>query len=342
MKIIVDVMGTELGALPILEAVRQYQTANPTLKFVFVGDEQNIRSILQTFEPALPAVNYEIKHASDVIEAEEGVLAIKRKPNASLVIAFQLLQQNYGHALISGGSTAHFVAASHLMIPKLPFVKKPGYMVFIPTIQDDKLTTVVDVGANLNNSAYDLFLYAFLARCFVKNIFQVPNPQLGVINIGSESSKGKLFQQEVYQLLKKQPELAFVGNVEPNLLLKGAVDILLCDGYSGNLVLKTAEGTATYLFQTLKATLTTNLNTKLKALLLKKSLLQLKEKFDYRNYAGAVMIGLEKLVVKTHGGADTKSFYSALKTLHDACQKKVITQFNDLLHHHQQEINKIT
>ena len=342
MKLIVDVMGTDLGALPILEALHRYIAEEKMTKLVLVGVKAQIETILATLEPAIPAANYEIIAADEVIHADDGVLAVRRHPQASLVVAFRLLQQGYGNALISGGSTAHFVAAAHLMIPKLPLVKKPGYMVFIPTVKAGKLVTAVDVGANLNNSAYDLFVYAFLARCFVQNVFQIPEPQVGLVNIGTESSKGQAFQQRAHQLLTAASELHFLGNVEPSQLFAGNADILLTDGYSGNLVLKTAEGAAAHLFQTLKETLKSNWATKMKAALLQKSFQTLKEKFDYRNYAGAVMIGLEKLVVKTHGSVDAKSFYSALKTLTVAYNNKVMVQFADWLATHEEQLKQIT
>ena len=321
-KIAFDLEGTDKGIKPGLEAVDIYCKKNNDTFFYLLGNKQNIKKEMKNFNISNDL--FEIIHCKDFIKMDDPLMAIRRKKDSSMLKALEMVKSKKVNACLSGGNTSCYVLGSHLLIGELEGIKRPGFMVFIPTAKNKHLFTLLDVGANIECSSNDLYIFAKMADIYWKTIFNKKMPSIGLLNIGSESHKGPEYLKETYKLIKDDKNLNFYGNIESRELLEGKVDIVVTDGYCGNMVLKAMEGAASVLFKEIKKIFTSSLKNKLKALIVKRNLLNLKEKFDYKNYAAALVMGCKEVVVKTHGSSDAKSFLSAIKTTKKACENKLI------------------
>ncbi len=329
-KIMFDVMGTDKGIKPALLAACRFLNENSNLFITFAGDAQAIKKVLKSL--MINAAQYDVLNCKDVITMEDGILAVRRKPQASMAVALKTFQQDQAYAFIlSGGSTASYVAGVQFVLKKISAVNKLAYAVFIPTIIERKVFLMLDVGANLNASAEDIAQIALLGGEVYKTMFPVPHPRIGLVNIGTEPKKGTAMHQKAYQLMKAHQAINFQGNVEPKALLAGMIDVAVCDGYTGNLVLKAMEGTFKHLTQVIKKQITANLKRKLAALCLRKAFRDVKNVFNYKNYAGALILGAQRLAIKTHGSADEQSFYAALNIGYQWHQSHLIKNINQLL-----------
>jgi glycerol-3-phosphate acyltransferase PlsX len=235
MKLAVDVMGFENNINEAILACRDFQRHNKNVSFILVGKEDKINPLLKKSD------GFVVHHANDIIKMDDDPMGALRKTNTSMYQAIQLVADNKADGVLSAGSTTVYVALVYYLLKLIPGINKPAFMPFLPTANGRGLT-MLDVGANKTCNGKDLYQFAVMAKIYcqlIRNIFQ---PEIGIINIGTEDNKGFDYHQEAHQLLKQDKQLNYVGFVETRNLLKGEIDIAITDGYTGNITLKALEG----------------------------------------------------------------------------------------------------
>lgn len=316
-KIVIDMMGGDNGINATIEASKKFIEENQNDSFILVGDETKLRDFL-VFK------NVKIVHSTKVVEMDAEPLSVLKDKESSLMIASKELLDNDYDALLSAGSTGGLVAVSTLKIGRLKGVKHPALVSALPTKIENKKVVVLDLGAFIDIEASDLITFAKLGKVYNSIVFNNENPSIYQLNNGTESHKGKKINQEVYQTLINDKSLNFKGNIEGRDALNGEVDVLITDGFSGNIFLKTVEGTAKLMSNMLKEAFKSSLSTKIGYLFLRKAMKKFKSKMDYKSVGGAMLLGVNKVVVKAHGSSDAKAFYSALKQTKKMCDENLI------------------
>jgi len=241
-------------------------------------------------------------------------------------LAFSNIKAGEADAVLSAGNTGALLAAGLLVVGRIKNIDRPGLMSSLPTI-DGKGFNMLDLGANAENTAHHLHQYAILGSFYAKNVRSVAHPRIGLLNNGTETTKGDPLRKETFALLAADETLNFIGNVEARDLMNGVADVVVTDGFTGNAVLKSIEGTALGIMEQLKTSIKqAGLRAKLGALLLKNSLYDLKDSLDYSGADGAVLLGLKAPVVKCHGSSDAKSVYYTIKQIRIMLETDVVGQ----------------
>ncbi|HEU5141193.1 MAG TPA: phosphate acyltransferase PlsX, partial [Bacillales bacterium] len=294
MRIAIDAMGGDDAPKAMVLGAQQAVQTYSDLEIVLVGDESKIRPYLS--DPS----RIELIHTNEAISAEDSpVQAVRSKKEASMVLAAKEVKEERADACISAGNTGALVTAGLFIIGRMKGISRPGLAPTLPTT-DGKGFLLIDVGANADAKAEHLYQYAVMGSIYVEKVRGIKNPRVGLLNIGTEEGKGNRLSQDSFDILKDAP-VNFIGNVESRGLMEGAADVVVCDGFSGNLVLKTMEGTALSLFSLIKRELTKTTIRKLAAAVLKPGLSGVKDTVDYSEYGGAALFGLSAPVVKAHG-----------------------------------------
>ncbi|MDF2683428.1 MAG: phosphate acyltransferase PlsX [Brevibacillus sp.] len=307
MRIAVDAMGGDNAPRSTVQGALAAIKENPSLTVVLVGDEQGIRSHLPGEIPA----NIEIVPTSEVIETDdEPVKAVRRKKNSSLVVAVQMARENLVDAAISAGNTGALMTAGLLYAGRMEGIERPALAAFIPNIKG-RVTLTLDVGANMDAKPDHLLQYALMGSLYAERVLGFDRPTVGLLNVGTEEGKGNELTKAVFPLLA-ETDLNFVGNVEARDVLQGACDVLVCDGFVGNVLLKAVEGSASTIFSQLKQEFTSSLINKVGAAILKPGLIRFKKRMDYAEYGGAPLLGLRSPVIKAHGSSDEKAIKNAI------------------------------
>ncbi|MCI7677813.1 MAG: phosphate acyltransferase PlsX [Streptococcus orisratti] len=325
MKIIaVDAMGGDHAPQAIVEGVNRAIAEFKDIEIQLYGDEAKIKQYLTATE------RVSIIHTDEKINSDdEPAKAIRRKKKASMVLGAQAVKEGQADAVVSAGNTGALLAAGLFVVGRIKGVDRPGLMSTLPTL-DGKGYDMLDLGANAENTATHLHQYAVLGSFYAKNVRNIDKPRVGLLNNGTEDTKGDPLRKETYALLAADTSLNFVGNVEARDLMNGVADVVVADGFTGNAVLKTMEGTALNLMGSLKTSIKEGgLIAKLGALFLKDSLYRLKNTLDYTSAGGAVLFGLKAPVVKCHGSSDAKSVYYTLKQVRTMLQTNVVGQLVD-------------
>ena len=306
MKIAVDAMGGDNAPVAIVKGVLAAAEAGRDIEIILVGDGHRIKNI------ALLPENVSIVEAAETIENEDKpLMAIRRKRNSSMVIALQMVKDGAADAVVSAGNTGAFMAGASLIVGRIPGLTKPALAPVLPT-QDGKGTVAVDIGATMDPKPENLYSYALMGNLYAQTVFGIPKPRIGLLNIGIEPEKGNELAKQTYKLLG-QSELNFIGNVEAREVMQGRCDVLICDGFVGNVLLKSMEGVAQSLFSEMKqAVLKGGVKGKLGALLLKDTLKALKDKLDYSEYGGSPLLGINGVCIKCHGSADATNVKNAI------------------------------
>lgn len=307
MRIALDAMGgdnaprsTVLGAL---SAIKE----NPAVTIVLVGDEPAIRSHL----PGTLPDQIEIVHTTEVIEPDdEPVRAVRRKKNASLVVAVEMARDKKVDAAISAGNTGALMTAGLLIAGRMEGIERPALAAFIPKMSG-KVTLTLDVGANMDAKPHQLLQYAVMGSLYAEKVLGFERPAVGLLNVGTEEGKGNELTKAVFPMLE-EADLHFIGNVEARDVLQGACDVLVCDGFVGNVLLKSLEGAASTIFSTLKKEFTSSLLNKVGAAILKPGLSRFKKRMDYAEYGGAPLLGLRCPLIKAHGSSDDRAIKNAI------------------------------
>ncbi|AEM68613.1 fatty acid/phospholipid synthesis protein PlsX [Mycoplasma putrefaciens] len=322
-KIAFDVMGSDLGCQTAIQAASEFIKDHNDLFLFLVGDQVQIKDALKTFD--ITENKYQIIHTTQVIDMNGSILDIRRKKDASIIKTLELVRDQQVDGMLTGGNSAVFIAASHFILGELENIKRPAFMPTMPNIKD-KLTLLLDVGANSENDVDDLVGYAVMANVYAQQILKIKKPTIGLLNIGTEKSKGNELQRQTFNLLTQKKELNFVGNVEARDILTGQVDVIITDGYSGNIALKACEGTAKVLLTEIKKQITSSLFKKICALMLKPAFKKVALKFDYKNHAGAIVLGSNGICFKSHGSSDVQSFKATLRMTLQAVRNDVLNK----------------
>ncbi|WP_442599465.1 phosphate acyltransferase PlsX [Neobacillus sp. D3-1R] len=306
MKIAIDAMGGDHApkeiVLGAIKAIQHYSDLDITL----VGDETKINTYLTNKE------RIEVLHTDEVIlGTDEPVRAVRRKKNASMVLAAQLVADQKADACISAGNTGALMAAGLFVVGRIEGIERPALTPTLPTVGGEGFL-LLDVGANVDAKPEHLLQYAIMGSIYSQKVRGIKNPRVGLLNIGTEEKKGNELTKQTFELLKSA-QVNFIGNVEARDLLDGVADVVVTDGFTGNMVLKTIEGTAMSVFKMLKGALTSSLKSKLAAAVLKPDLKVLKNKMDYSEYGGAGLFGLKAPVIKAHGSSDAQAIFSAIR-----------------------------
>mgnify|MGYP005782637717 FL=1 len=321
MKIVVDAFGGDYAPFEIVAGAVKALQANEKLNLVLVGDKDKITEILQSL--VFVSNRLEIVHAPDVVTMDDvPTVAIRTKKTSSIVVAYDYLKQNDdAMALVSAGSTGATLTGAVLKLGRIPNISRPALAPILPTVNDGGVM-LLDCGANADCKPENLLHFGIMGNEYMKAI-GVKKPRIGLLNIGTEEEKGSETVKEAYQLLKNS-NLNFVGNIEARDVLRGNVDVVVSDGFAGNVCLKTIEGTAEILFGELKDAMTSSFKTKLGALLLKKKMKGIKQKYDYTKVGGAPLLGVTKIVLKCHGNSKADSIASTIEQAFVLANNKLI------------------
>jgi glycerol-3-phosphate acyltransferase PlsX len=328
LTISIDAMGGDFGPEVTIPAALDCLKDSAELKLILVGDETVIRQHLSQV-----SVDYQdrlvIRHASQRVEMDESPSkALKNKKDSSMRVAINLVRDGQADACVSAGNTGALMATARFVLKMIPGVDRPAIISTLPSTFGH--THVLDLGANVDCSAEHLFQFAVMGAELVKAVDNIENPKVGLLNIGEEDVKGNEQVKAVAKLLEKS-DLNYIGYVEGNSLNAGAiaVDLIVADGFVGNVALKSIEGAAKMISTALKAAFSKNLLTKLVGLIAYPVLKSFKERIDPRLYNGASFLGLRGLVIKSHGGADVLAFKTAIKLAEIEVKKDVIRKISE-------------
>ncbi len=307
-KIAVDVMSGDYAPDEVIKGcVKASQEVNAIL--VLVGDETIIKEKLATFTYNQDKI--EVVHAGQVITMEDSpVFAIREKKDASMVVAMRLVKEGAVQALVSAGNTGALLAGSKLIIGCVKGIKRPALAPLIPNKKGYSL--LIDCGANMDVKPENLGQFARMGTVYMEECLGVNTPKVGLINIGAEEEKGNALTKEAFKLLSADDKINFIGNIEAREIPSGEADVLVCDAFVGNVILKFMEGFGTWVFKMVKEEFVRDLKTKVAALLMKKGIQNIRNRFDYASQGGAPLLGLRGLVVKTHGNSKEKEIYSTI------------------------------
>ena len=302
-KIAVDMMGGDDAPGIVLDAVKKAVEDFKDLEIILFGDESQYN---------LSHERIEFRHCTEKIEMEdEPVRAIKRKKDSSMVKMAEAVKSGEADGCVSAGNTGALMSAGLFIVGRIKGVARPALVVTLPTT-DGKGFVFLDVGANADAKAEHLLQYAQLGNIYAQKIRGIQNPSVSLLNIGTEAAKGNSLTKKAYDLFEKNQSFNFTGNIEAKTLMDGNVDVVVTDGYTGNMVLKNLEGTAKSIGKMLKETIMSSFKNKLAGAVLKKDLETFAKKMDYSEYGGSVLLGLDGTVVKAHGSSTAKAFYSAI------------------------------
>lgn len=323
MVIAIDAMGGDHAPEAIVKGALA-ASKNFNCEIVLVGDREKI---LQFFRKRSLPQGISICHTDQFVEMDENpTAALRKKKNASILIAAQLLKNGNVSAIISAGNTGALMEAALITVGRLSGVKikRPALSILLPAYH--KHTLFMDVGANSDCRPEYLVQFARMGNIYAEKILNRKNPKVGLLNIGSEKMKGNAMTLAAYEMLSNSG-LNFIGNVEPRELLQGIVDIAVTDGFVGNMVLKTAEGTAELFILLLKEYIRRNSFSKIAAILLKPVFTKLKKKLDHTEYGGALLFGVNGICIKAHGRADPKTIQNAVKLSKEIIHQDIIRKF---------------
>ena len=308
MKIIIDVMSGDNAPAALLQGAVEAAAAYPDTDIAVVGNEEVIRRTAD--ELHLDPACVEIIPSVSVIGMEDNpVSVIREKSDSSMVIGLRMLAQGEGDAFVSAGNTGALLSGGTLITHRIRGIQRAAIATVLPL---QKPVLLIDSGANLQTTPEQLVQFAYMGAQYAKYLMGIENPSVGMLNNGTEPTKGQEFQVAAYPMLEAC-DFHFVGNVEAKEVPFGACDVLVTDGYTGNILLKYTEGMGRFMLGTLKGLFRRNLLTKLSAMLMRKNLYAVKDRFDVSEYGGAPLLGLSKPVIKAHGSSDAKAIRNAVR-----------------------------
>ncbi|MDT9605144.1 phosphate acyltransferase PlsX [Lactobacillus johnsonii] len=322
--IAIDAMGGENAPKAIVDAVLKAKPKLKDTKFVLFGDEEKINKLI----PAEQKDRIDVIATSEVIvDSDEPVKAIRRKKDSSMVVAANYVKSGKADALFSLGNTGALLACGIFIIGRIKGVERPALMPTLPSAKSEDGFNIIDVGANAQSKPEYLVQWAQMANFYAQKIRNIKNPTVALLNNGAEDDKGDPLHQEAYKLLKAT-DLNFIGNAEGNDLMEGKADVIVTDGFTGNATLKAIEGTASVILRLLKDSLLNNgLRPKVGALLAKPGLTALKKRFDTARYGGAVLLGVNAPVVKTHGRSNIRPIYYTLLQIDKMLSQDLVGEY---------------
>ena len=330
--IAVDVMGGDEDPYAAIMGVRQLVISSNNIHCILFGDQEKILSIVDDLPERLPFIS--VEHCDDVIlSSDKPTVALRNSKGTSMRSALEAVQQKRAHAIVSSGNTGALMVIGRSVLKTLPGIDRPAIAACVPTTSSNPVT-LIDAGANAECNDEAFVDFAIMGEAFSKAMFKLDRPRVGILNIGVEDIKGTEFIKKAMQKLREnQHNFNFIGYVEGNNLSDGTVDVVVTDGFTGNVALKTIEGTAKLCQYYLKKTFNHSWLSKIGYLLISRSLKNTFKKIDKRTYNGAMFVGLNGIVVKSHGSSDETGFYYALKSAVNLIQHdinvKIVAELDD-------------
>lgn len=319
MKIALDAMGGDRAPGVIVEGAIQALREYRDLEVILVGDEKKVKRELSKYR--IKGLPLSIIHASQVVEMDElPTSALREKKDSSIMVAARLVKERKAQAIVSAGNTGAAMVATKVVLGTLEGIERPAIAILTPHIYGVSILT--DVGANVDCKPQHLLQFAIMGNTYAKEILRIEKPKVGLLSVGKEKIKGNELTKATYDLLAKT-SLNFIGNVEGRDIFNGSVDVIVCDGFIGNIVLKTGESLAETMQGMLKKEITKNFLRKLGALLSMGAYRALKKRFDYSEYGGAPLLGINGVCIITHGGAPTLAIKNALRVAGEFINHKV-------------------
>lgn len=326
MIVAVDGMGGDFAPSAVVDGCVQ-AVKEVGANIIITGPEELIKKELDKYQ--YPKDKISILHAEEVINTNESpVMAIRKKKDSSLVKALQLVKDNKADAVISAGSTGAFMAGATLIVGRIKGIDRIALSPIMPG--KNGAFMVSDAGANVDCKPEYLIQFALMGKIYFENILKIENPKVGLVNIGAEAEKGNELTKAAYKLLENT-DFNFIGNVEPRDISNGDVDILICDGFVGNTVLKMYEGVALNVFKMIKEEILKSFTAKIGAVFLSPVFKSLKKKLDYSEYGGSPFLGSKGICIKAHGSSDSKAFKNAIKQAINCYDNKIIDKIKSEL-----------
>ena len=317
-KVVVDAMGGDYAPKAVIEgvvcAIKKFDV------FVFlVGQSDRIKEELDKYK--FDSSRIEVVHADEIVEMHESpAAAIRKKKNSSISIGVNLLKEGKADAFFSAGNTGGVVCAATLKLGLLESIERPGIAIVMPNLKGVSL--IIDAGANIDPKPIHLLQYGLMGSAYFEKILGKKNPSIGLLNVGEEESKGTDFVKETYQLLEQSP-INFIGNVEGKEIFSGHCDVIVCDGFVGNVALKVSESAAEVMQTFLKRYLLSNIWGKIGLIFMMPSLKRFKKELDYAEYGGALLLGVNGVVIIGHGRSSVKAIKNAIRVAKEEVERQV-------------------
>ena len=324
MRIAVDAMGGDNGSKVVIEAVKEFKQLFPNDEVIVFGKKEELEELSSICR---------VEDAPDVVPMEAGALEVIRMKNSSMCKAINTMKEESFDAVVSAGSTGGFLSAATLILKTIPGVKRAALVTAFPTKVKGKKVVILDVGASNDNSPEELVQFAYMGKAYNQALYKTEQPKTYLLSNGSEDHKGSPLVKEAFKKLKENNFEGFAGNMEARDVLSGDADILVADGFSGNILLKGMEGIAKMMSSMIKANFKKNLWTKLGYLHVRKGFKNMSDTMDYKSVGGAMLVGVNGIVVKAHGNSDTYSFTSALKVAHQLVENNTVNKIKEALNH---------
>lgn len=308
-RVVLDAMGGDHAPDEIIKGAVEAIGLREDIKVFLVGKEELIREKLKAYSYREPQI--EVVNATEVIEtAEPPVAAIRTKKDSSIVVGLKLVKDGAADAFVSAGSSGAVLVGGQLLVGRIKGVERPPLAPLIPT--EKGVSLLIDCGANVDARPSHLVQFARMGSIYMKNVMGIENPRVAIVNIGAEEEKGNALVKETFPLLKACEDLNFIGSIEAREIPHGQADVIVCEAFVGNVILKLYEGVGAVLIGKIKESMMSSLRSKLGALLVKPALKQTVKSFDASEYGGAPLLGLNGLVVKTHGSSKAKEVKNSI------------------------------
>ena len=308
-RIAIDAMGGDYAPVEVVKGAVDAVKEHDNIKVILVGDSDGIKDELSRHEYKKEQI--EVVHTTEVISCNEGpVEAIRRKKDSSLVVALKMVKDGKADAAISAGSTGAVLVGGQVITGKIRGIKRAPLATVIPTMKGGSL--LIDCGANVDARSEHLVQFAQMGSIYMERVVGVKNPKVSLVNIGEEEAKGNALVKEVFPMLKELDTINFAGNIEPREIFDGETDVVLCEAFVGNVILKLAEGLSSTLIHAIKDGIMSSTRGKIGGLLIKPALKDVLKMFDASEYGGAPLLGLNGLVVKMHGNSKAKEVRVAI------------------------------
>jgi glycerol-3-phosphate acyltransferase PlsX len=332
MRIAVDAMGGDRAPVVELEgAVEAVRDVDEDVEIILVGEERRLKSELEHLGAGRDR-RISIAHASERIEmGEDPARQVRRKKSASITVATRLLKEGKADGLVSAGNTGGVVASSLLLLGRIQGVKRPAIATFLPSPTGGAI--ILDVGANSDCTPHHMLQFAKMGEIYARNVLGREKPKVGLLNIGEESTKGNKLVQMSYQLMLDSP-LTFVGNVEGRDVFAGGADVVVCDGFVGNVVLKFSESVIHLITSLIRDQIGDDLRNRLGALLMKPVFRSLSQQLDYAEYGGAPLLGVDGVIIIAHGSSSPKAIKNAVHVAARLAKEQINDQIRNELQEH--------